>query len=153
MVRRCAVLGIAVVLTAALVLGLVPVARAADTPTSLGGVTMVSADRAKAAMDKGALMLDVRVANEYAENHVKGAKSVPYKEKSVKAADFDAAQDSFDVATLPADKGAPIVIYCNGPECWKSYKASKLAAQAGYKQIYWLRGGLPEWKQKGYPVE
>jgi rhodanese-related sulfurtransferase len=137
----------------ALVLGLASVSRAADTPTSLSGVTMVTAERARQAMEKGAVVLDVRVANEYAEAHVKGAKSVPYKEKSLKSVDFDAAQDSFDLSKLPSDKSAPIVTYCNGPECWKSYKAAKAAAQAGYKQIYWLRGGLPEWKRQGYPVE
>ena len=42
---------------------------------------------------------------------------------------------------------------CNGAECWKSFKASKMAASQGFRQVYWLRGGLPEWDAKGLPVE
>lgn len=128
-------------------------ATAAETPATLAGATLVSADQVKSLMDKGAPVIDTRVAAEYAEAHIKGAKSVPYKEKSAKAADFDAAADSFDLAKLPPDKAAPVVFYCNAGECWKSYKASSAAIKAGYKAVNWFRGGLPEWKAKGYPVE
>ena len=93
------------------------------------------------------------MAAEYAEKAIKGAKSVPYKEKSAKAADFDAAQDAFDLAKLPADKAAPVVFYCNAGECWKSYKASVAAIKAGYKQVNWFRGGMPEWTSKGLPTQ
>lgn len=126
---------------------------AAETPASLNGATLVTADKAKELQAKGAVVVDTRVANEYAEAHIKGAISVPYKEKSAKAADFDASQDSFDLSKLPADKNAGIVMYCNAGECWKSYKASVVAIKAGYKKVHWFRGGFPEWKGKGYPVE
>ncbi|NWG87045.1 MAG: rhodanese [Hydrogenophilaceae bacterium] len=128
-------------------------AVAAMTPESLAGVTLVNADKAKELQGKGGVMVDTRVANEYAEAHIKGAISVPYKEKSAKAADFDASQDSFDLSKLPADKNAVVIMYCNAGECWKSYKASAVDAKAGYKKIHWFRGGFPEWKGKGYPTE
>jgi len=120
---------------------------------SLAGVSRITADEAKKLTDGGAPIIDARVANEYAESHIKGAKSVPYKEKSAKDPGFDPKQDSFDLAKLPGDKGAPLIFYCNAGECWKSYKASKVAVDAGYKKVNWLRGGIPEWKTKGYPVE
>jgi len=142
-----------IALIGATLVGISLTARAAETPVSLSGVTVVSAERAKSLADSGATLVDTRAANEYAEQHVKGARSVPYREKSVKAADFDAAHDSFDLAKLPSDKAAPVVFYCNAGECWKSYKASVVAQRAGYKTIYWLRGGIPEWKSKGLPVE
>ena len=47
---------------------------------------------------------------------------------------------------LPADKAAQLIFACNGAECWKSYKASHAAIQAGYTRVYWFRGGLPEWR-------
>lgn len=128
-------------------------AIAADTPSELAGATLVTADRAKELAAKGAQLLDVRSANEFAEGHIKGAKNVPYKEKSEKKPGFDAGQDSFDLAKLPADKAADLIVYCNGAECWKSYKAGATAIKAGYKKVHWLRGGMPEWKAKGYPVE
>lgn len=128
-------------------------AGAVETPASLDGTTVVTAEKAKSLHDSGVMMIDSRVANEYAEAHIKGAINIPYKEKSAKAVDYDASQDSFDLSKLPADKNTQMVIYCNAGECWKSYKASKSAIKAGYKKIYWLRGGFPEWKAKGYPIE
>lgn len=126
---------------------------AAENPAQLAGATIVTADQAKGLIEKGTPVLDVRTANEFAEGHIKGAKNVPYKEKSAKVAEFDAAADGFDLSKLPADKNAAVVLYCNGLDCWKSYKASVVAIKAGYKKIQWLRGGYPEWKGKGYAVE
>ena len=128
-------------------------AQAVDNPTSLTGATVVSPEQAKDLQAKGAVVVDARSAAEYAEGHIKGAVSVPYKEKSDKKPDFDASKDSVDLAKLPADKSKAIVTYCNGHDCWKSYKLSVAAIKAGYKSIYWLRDGLPGWKAKSYPVE
>lgn len=125
---------------------------AAENPAALEGGVIVTADKAKDLLASGASMIDVRTANEFAESHIKGAKLVPYKEKSEKKASFDAGQDSFDLAKVP-DKSAPVIFYCNGLECWKSYKAATTAIKAGYKKVHWLRGGLPEWKSKGFAVE
>lgn len=125
----------------------------AQTPESISGATVVTADKAQALVHSGVLMVDARVANEYVEEHIKGAVSIPYKEKSAKSVDFDASQDSFDLSRLPADKNTAMIFYCNAGECWKSYKATKAALKAGYKNVYWLRGGIPEWKAKGFPVE
>lgn len=128
-------------------------ALANETPASLKGVEVVDAAKAKSLMEGGAKMIDTRVANEYAEGHIKGASNVPYKEKSAKTPEFDAAQDSFDLTKLPADKNAAIITQCNGAECWKSYKSASALLKAGYKKVYWFRGGFPEWKAKGFPVE
>lgn len=133
--------------------GFLNLASAAETPMSLEGATLVSAEQVKQLMEKGAAVIDARVTNEYAEGHVKGAKNIPYKEKSEKKVGFDASLDSFDLSKLPADKNAPVILYCNAGDCWKSYKAGTLAIKAGYKKIQWFRGGFPEWKAKGYAVE
>lgn len=124
-----------------------------ETPASLKGAEVVSAAKAKSLMDGGVKMIDMRSANEYAEAHIKGAINVPYKEKSAKVADFDASQDSFDASKLPADKNAAFIAICNGSGCWKSYKGAVAAMKAGYKKVYWFRGGYPEWKASGLPVE
>jgi rhodanese-related sulfurtransferase len=140
--------------TSAIVLSIFAVSGwSAETPTSLAGVKLVSADEAKKLQDAGAPLIDTRVAAEYAEKTIKGARSVPYKEKSDKAVGFDASKDDFDLAKLPADKNAPVVFFCNAGECWKSYKASVVAQKAGYSKVNWLRGGLPEWTAKGLPTQ
>jgi rhodanese-related sulfurtransferase len=139
---------------AALVLGFTALGvQAQQTPENLSGVKVVKADDVVNALKSGVPVIDTRVANEFAEEHIKGARNVPYKEKSAKSVTFDAAQDSFDLAKLPADKNAPVVFYCNAGECWKSYKASVVAQKAGYKNISWFRGGMPEWKSRKLPVE
>jgi rhodanese-related sulfurtransferase len=137
-----------------LILGLTALcAQAQHTPDTLAGTKVVTAEEVQKLMKSGVPVIDARVANEYAEEHIKGAKNVPYKEKSAKATSFDSAQDSFDLAKLPPDKKAPLVIYCNAGECWKSYKASVVAVRAGYSNIHWFRGGIPEWKSKNLPTE
>jgi len=127
--------------------------QAGDTPEVLPGAQVVNADTVAKAAAAGAKLIDARVASEYAEGHLKGAINIPYREKSAKSVDFDASQDEFDLSKLPSDKSAPMVIYCNGPECWKSFKASTAAIKAGYTNILWYQAGFPDWKSKGLPVE
>jgi rhodanese-related sulfurtransferase len=131
----------------------VSAALAAETPTSLAGVKSVNAEEVKKLLDSGVPVIDTRVAAEYAEKTIKGAISVPYKEKSAKDVGFDAGKDQFDLSKLPANKAAPLVFFCNGGECWKSYKASVLAQKTGYTKVHWFRGGFPEWSGKGLPTQ
>ena len=128
-------------------------AQAADTPATLAGTKLVSAEDVVKLQASGAVVVDTRVASEYAEGHIKGALSVPYREKSDKAVNFDASQDEFSLAKLPPAKDAAIVMYCNGPECWKSFKASTAAIKGGYTNLYWYRDGFPNWKSKGLASE
>jgi rhodanese-related sulfurtransferase len=137
----------------ALALGFVAGASASVTPDTLAGAKVVSADQVKDLQAKGAPVIDTRVTAEYAEKTIKGAVSVPYKEKSAKEVGFDAKQDSFDLSKLPADKAAPVVLFCNAGECWKSYKAAVVAIKAGYTKVQWFRGGMPEWSSKGLPTQ
>ena len=122
------------------------------TPTALPGARVVSAAETQALMAQGVPVYDVRVGEEYAEAHVPGAISVPYKEGSAKEVGFDAADDQFALNRLPKDKNAPFIMYCDGTICWKSYKSAVMAIQAGWKNVYWFRGGLPEWKEAGMAV-
>jgi rhodanese-related sulfurtransferase len=141
-------------MTVALLFGMLisGAAQAADTPTTLAGAKVVSAEDVVKLQSNGAVVIDARVASEYAEAHIKGALSVPYREKSAKVANFDASRDQFNLAKLPTSKAASIVIYCNGPECWKSFKASTAAVKGGYTNIHWYREGFPNWKSKGLPI-
>lgn len=127
--------------------------HAQETPAALDGVKLVTAEQARDLALKGAVLVDTRTANEYSEKTVKGAVSVPYGEKSTKATSFDKSQDRFDLGKLPGDKAAQLVFFCNAGTCWKSYKASVVARDAGYKQVHWLRGGLPEWSAKGLATQ
>lgn len=123
------------------------------TPRVLDGAKVITAAEAEAFMRQGVPVFDTRSKQEYNDKRIKGAQWLPYGEKSHKDVDFESAQDKFDLGGLPQDKGAPVILACNGEECWKSYKASVVAMKAGHKQVYWLRGGFPEWKANGLPIE
>jgi rhodanese-related sulfurtransferase len=100
----------------------------------------------------GVYLIDARNAEEFKAGHLPGAKLVPYVEKSAKDPDFNAKEDQFDLTQLPADKNAPLVFSCNGPECWKSFKASHAAIKAGYTRVHWFRTGFPGWRDAGMQV-
>jgi rhodanese-related sulfurtransferase len=129
-------------------------ALATDTPTAPPkGVTLVDAKKVQELQAGGAILVDTRKASEYGEGSIKGAKSVPYDpEKSAKDANFDAKQDKFDMGKLP-DKNAKIVVFCNSGSCWKSYKSAKVLADNGYKNVFWYRDGVPDWKARKLPME
>ncbi len=125
-----------------------------QTPTALAGGTVLSVEEAKKLLDaKGATFFDTRNAVNYGRGHIRGAISISYKEKSAFKADFDPAQDHLDLAKLPGDKNARIVIYSDGPTGWKSYKAAVLAIKDGRKNVMWMRAGTDGWTAKGFPME
>ncbi len=123
------------------------------TPETIQGVTVVDDAWVKENLERYQVF-DVRKKAEFIEGHLPGASWNHYREKSAKSPDFDETEDTFDLSKFPSDKSARIIVYCNGPRCWKSYKASVLLVRAGYTNIHWYRnGGFPGWKAKGYPVE
>ncbi len=121
------------------------------TPAALAGVERIDAAATQRLMAQGAQLVDVRTANEYKAKRIPGAVLASYIEKSVKEATYVASLDDFSAADS-LDKSKPSIFACNGAECWKSYKASQQAIARGFKKVYWLRGGLPEWEAAGLPV-
>jgi rhodanese-related sulfurtransferase len=123
------------------------------TPRSLPGASVVDASTVAQMMQRGVSYIDTRNDAEFKEGHVPGAKLVPYVEKSAKEADFDPKQDQFEIAKLSPDRNVELIFGCNGPECWKSFKASHAAIKAGYTKVYWFRGGVPEWRSAGLKTD
>ena len=118
------------------------------TPTHLPGATVVGAKEVQELVGQGVVLVDTRTDKEYKTKHVPGAIFVPYVEKSLKDVAFDAKLDDFS-GLDKLDPAKPVIFSCNGAECWKSYKASRVALLRGFKRVYWFRGGLPEWEASG----
>jgi ABC-type phosphate/phosphonate transport system substrate-binding protein/rhodanese-related sulfurtransferase len=122
------------------------------TPETWQGVEKVDAAKVQALAREGVAVVDVRTKDEYASKHLPGAQWVPYEERSARAVGIDYASDLFDLSALPAG-ARKLILYCNGPECWKSFKASLRALSSKrFESVYWFRGGLPEWERSGNPV-
>ncbi|MEQ1806518.1 MAG: rhodanese-like domain-containing protein [Burkholderiaceae bacterium] len=122
------------------------------TPETLPGATVVSAEQVRDLLIKGGVaIVDTRSAKEFAAEHIAQAVLAAYGEKSLKERDYDASLDDLS-AIAKLDRARPTVFLCNGPECWKSYKAAREALKMGFTSVYWFRGGMPEWRARGLPV-
>lgn len=84
------------------------------------------------------VLLDVRNADMFAVQHIKGAINIPLVELVSK------------LATLPKDK--TIVTYCGDLTCGLAPKAALELAQKGFK-VKELVGGIDVWSEKGFPVD
>ncbi len=84
-------------------------------------------------------LLDVRSKEDYAKEHIKGARSLPLDE-------LDKAKGLFK----PADS---IVVYCDSFVCSASSSAAKTLASMGFTNVRDYKGGLREWKTNGLPTE
>ena len=123
------------------------------TPETIDGVPTV--DTAWVVENyKNMVVIDTRKKSEYVEGHLPGALQLVYRgQRKVKTPDFDPSKDRFAINKIPGDKATPIIVYCQGPYCWKSYKASVVLHRKGYQKIYWYRDGYPGWKKAGHPIE
>ena len=101
----------------------------------------------------GAYKVSKGMLAEFGEKRIAGAVSIPYGEKSVKDVAFDPKADEFALPDA-MDRAKPVIFHCNGPECWKSFKASLRAlGSRRFDSVYWFRGGMPEWTGKGLPTQ
>jgi PQQ-dependent catabolism-associated CXXCW motif protein len=48
---------------------------------------------------------------------------------------------------------ATLVFFCAGAQCWESYNASLRAMHAGYRHVYWYRGGLASWQEGEFKTQ
>ncbi len=99
----------------------------------------------KKMMDDGTAVtiIDVQPADVYAEGHIKGAISIPWKSQIALE----------DVFSLPEDQ--LIVVYCDcGPGEADSADAARQLFQMGYEKVKVLGDpSIKGWRQAGYPIE
>ena len=118
------------------------------TPEDVAGVKKVSAQEVVTLVKGGAKLIDVRSAGEYQMKHLPEAQLVPYVEESPRYVGANMTNDDFDLSKLAGTR--KVVLYCNGPECWKSFKAATRAISSRqFDAVYWFRGGIPEWERSG----
>ena len=96
----------------------------------------------KEMLDAGqAVLVDARSSDSFAKEHIAGAIPLPLEE---------ARRSGSPLPKVPTD--AVIIAYCSGFSCHDSMDLGKLLIQAGYSSVYVFEGGLPEWRDAGYPV-
>lgn len=92
----------------------------------------ISAELGKEKVKNGAILVDVRSPEEYAEGHVEGAKNIP----------IDSLPGS--LSKFGENKDQEIVLYCRSGR--RSGMVEKILEKNGYKFVY-NSGGLADWQK------
>lgn len=83
------------------------------------------------------LLLDVLKKEQFAKDHIEGARNVP-----AEGADFLPA-----VARAAGVKSKKIVVYCADASCSASRTSAEKLAVAGYTDVATYKGGLAAWRR------
>jgi rhodanese-related sulfurtransferase len=110
-------------------------------PQPAPNIVEVSLEQAKAMVEAGALVLDVRNGDGYGFRHIVGALPVP----------LNVLRQAIP-ASLEYAKSQPILVYCNtglsiGPE------ATRILNSAGFSGAVNLQAGIEGWDKAGLPVK
>jgi len=113
-----------------------------SSPENVEGSITISVAQAKVLFDKGVVFVDVRNPRLFAKGHIVGAHHLDLKNGFTE-----------DALTSLVEREEPLVIYCSGVKCSRSYRASAKAVSWGFKQVNYFRGGIVDWKESGFPIE
>lgn len=86
-----------------------------------------------------ALVIDVREAHEYAVGHLPGARNIPLKELSARAAELDAYKDK------------PLILVCASGV--RSGQGCAQLQKLGFARLHNLDGGVYAWEKAGLPMQ
>ncbi|WP_455202747.1 rhodanese-like domain-containing protein [Kaarinaea lacus] len=115
-----------------------------EVPVVLDGATPITAEELVDLIDQmdNLVLIDTRQVSRFKEGTIQGSKSLPNTKTSPGT-----------LSNLAPDKLTPLVFYCDGLSCPHSMKSVKKAVSYGYVNIFWFRGGIDEWTEKGLPIK
>ncbi|MEO5368131.1 MAG: rhodanese-like domain-containing protein [Magnetococcus sp. WYHC-3] len=122
------------------------------------GIKLVASDDVLKAMEGGAAtLLDSRKQTDFEGGTIPGSLSCQVSSGDPSVADPEVMATMEKLAGCEAlkaaDKGKPIISFCNGVTCWRSLKAALALVKMGFTQVEWYRLGMNDWKEKGLPTE
>ena len=124
---------------------------AGSTPTSIAGVTIVSAQQAKCLVDKfPASVLVIGAMND--TQQLPDAYAVPSLSLPTQDAKFTKAIATEFTPLTGGNKARPIIIYCHHASCQYSANGAEHLVNLGYTRVYWLRDGTSGWSAAGYAL-
>ncbi len=112
------------------------------------GFETVNVDEAREMLENGDIfVLDVRTPAEFNESYIEGAVLIPLENGYGSNLGTD---QLFEARINEVPKGKKILVYCRSGR--RSAAASQMLVDAGYTDVYNMRGGINEWIRAGYPV-
>lgn len=112
-------------------------------------VAQVAPDQAKAELDAGALVVDVREADEFAGGHLPGAINIPRGVLEIKADPRVPATDP----RLSGSQEGRVVVYCGQAPGFRALSAANTLAKMGYANVVAMPAGTSGWREAGLPLE
>ncbi|HEY7491580.1 MAG TPA: rhodanese-like domain-containing protein [Candidatus Tectomicrobia bacterium] len=112
------------------------------SPEAVPGAITIDTAKAKALFDRGVVFIDVRNDADWDAGRIPGAIHLELKRV------FSAESLGAVVA-----KDQEVVVYCNGPQCPRSFEAATKAVAWGFTRVYYYRLGFPHWQAADYPAE
>jgi rhodanese-related sulfurtransferase len=97
-------------------------------------MTLLSPAQARAAIEAGALLVDIRDGDEYAREHIPGATNVPLAR----------------LDTLP-DGDRPVIFHCRSGMRTATH-AARIETAAKHAPAHILDGGIDAWRRAGLPT-
>lgn len=115
-------------------------AMGCDMDTNKGEIKLVTPEEMHSLVEqKDVQLVDVRSSSEYQDGHIAFAQNI----------DFNSP--TFDEDILKLDKSKPVILYCKSGG--RSARCSKKLLAAGFIKIYELKGGITQWRYKGFGIE
>ncbi|MFN5208515.1 MAG: rhodanese-like domain-containing protein [Bacteroidota bacterium] len=87
---------------------------------------------------QGAILLDVRSPEEYAEGHLKNARNINWND------------DGFKNTCKQLDKKKTVFVYCL--KGGRSASAADYLRKSGFTNVYELQGGIEAWEKEKLPL-
>lgn len=96
----------------------------------------ITPQAARDLMDKGAVLVDIRAANEHAREHIQQARHIP--------------MEQLVGQTLPITNANAVIFHCRSGN--RTQMQAQALANCANCDAYILEGGLDAWKKAGLPV-
>ena len=104
------------------------------------GAAQIGTLEATRLMNQGStLVLDIREGDEFTQGHLPRARHIPLSQLSNRLDEIGKFKDK------------PVIVTCKTGA--RAGAAARALKQAGFNQVYQLRGGVAAWEQASLPVE
>ncbi len=98
----------------------------------------ISPREAKRLIDDGAVLIDIREADEHARSHIPGA--------------YHIALSKYDPQVMAASSGKTVIFHCRSGARTQAHAERLTAGAHASCQAYFLEGGIDAWRRAGLPV-